>query len=368
MSAYANGYGKFNQAGPSSLDLLKKRIKDDQLNGVYMFWGVEEYTKDFYAEKIRKIAKSSPLPEFNYIVMDGSKQSPGDLEEAVEALPYMWEHKVIEIRDLNPARMSVSDAEAYASIFSDLPDYASVLILFRADDYDGSAKSGKSEKEGTEKKNGFSVFQKAVEENGLVVEFESEKGDKLVSWITRHFTAQKVQTEPNLPSALISYCGSDMYTLQGEIQKLCDIYSGTPLTEADVKKYCCANESYVFFDVATCLNRKDIAGARKILSGLRLNAETIPMSMGYLASNYQLMLLVKTGTESGKSINQIANEQKIPSWKVSKAATSVLQVDAAQLRYAVQQIAEADDRIKNRRGNPAATLEFLIYRICAYGK
>ena len=54
-----------NQKKPSSLDELKKRIKENTLGGVYLFWGEEEYTKDFYAEKLRKTAKSSPLPEFN---------------------------------------------------------------------------------------------------------------------------------------------------------------------------------------------------------------------------------------------------------------------------------------------------------------
>jgi len=31
------------------MDELKKRIKENKLGGVYLFWGEEEYTKDFYA-------------------------------------------------------------------------------------------------------------------------------------------------------------------------------------------------------------------------------------------------------------------------------------------------------------------------------
>ena len=34
-----------------SLEVLKKRIKDDNVDGVYAFFGDEEYTKAFYLKK-----------------------------------------------------------------------------------------------------------------------------------------------------------------------------------------------------------------------------------------------------------------------------------------------------------------------------
>lgn len=358
----------YGQKKPSSLDELKKRIKENKLGGVYLFWGAEEYTKDFYAEKLRKTAKNSPLPEFNYVIFDAETQSPGELEEASFALPYLWENRVIEIRNLLPNKLSADDGAYYARIFETLPDYLTVLILLRAGDYGGTKTGGDNKKNETEKKNGFKALLASVEENGLSVEFEPEKGEKLCNWVAKHFAARNVKTVQTLPSFLISYCGSDMYTLQGEIGKLCDAYEGKALTERDAVKYCCANESYVFFDVAACMNRQDLAGARRILSGLRMTPETVPMAMGYLASNYQLMVLVKAGMDSGKTAAQIAAEQKIPAWKVSKAITSLCNSDSSFLHQAIAEIAEADVKMKTVRGNPAAILELLVYRICMYGK
>ncbi|MBQ3003715.1 MAG: DNA polymerase III subunit delta [Clostridia bacterium] len=358
-----------NQKKPSSLDELKKRIKENTLGGVYLFWGEEEYTKDFYAEKLRKTAKSSPLPEFNYVIFDAETQSVGEFEEATFALPYLWDNKVIEIRNLLPNKVSADDGEYYARIFETLPEYLTVLILLRAGEYGGAKTNNDSKKAETEKKNGFKTLLKSVEENGLAVEFEPERGEKLNNWVAKHFAARGVKIAPNLPSFLVSYCGTDMYTLQGEIGKLCDAYEGKPLTDRDAVKYCCANESYVFFDVAACMNRHDLVGAKRILSGLRLTPETVPMAMGYLAANYQLMVLVKAAMDSGKTASQIAAEHKsIPAWKISKALNSLCNSDASFLNETVAEIAAADTKLKNMRGNPAAILELLIYKICMYGK
>lgn len=365
----------YNNKKVSSMDELKKRVKENRLNGVYLFWGAEEYTKDFYADKLRKLAQTSPVPEFNYEIFDAETRSVGDFEESTFALPYLWENRVIEIRNLKPKKISQSEAEEYARIFETLPDYLTVLILFRAGDYNGSKTGADSQKEEKssedqpqERKNGFKTFLTAVEENGLSVEFEPEKGEKLCNWVSRHFASRGVKIAPGVPSFMTSYCGTDMYTLQGEIQKLCDACEGKPVTEQDVRTYCCANENHVFFDVATCMIRKDPVGARRILSGLKMTPETIPMAMGFLASNYRLMLLVKAGMDMGRSVAQIAAEHKIPTWKVSKAVSSLGNTDYAALQEAVVRIAEADSKMKTRRGNAGAALELLVYRICMYGK
>lgn len=364
MSAYGR-----REPEKDPLDDLKKRIKDGNTNGAYLFWGAEEYTKDFYAGKLRKKAGESPLPEFNDVVFDAEKQTAADLEECVQALPYMWDCKCVEVRGLNVQKLSVDEGERYAQIISDLPDYATLLFLLRAGEYSGGTGAKKSDKEGApEKKNGFKILLSALEQSGMVLEFQPEKGDKLAAWVAKHFSARGVKIAPGLPAMMISYCGNDMYTLQGEIAKLCELYDGKALTEQDVKTYCCANENYVFFDVATCMNRKDLAGARKILSGLHLNADGVPMAMGYLASNYQLMLLVKAGVDRGRTAAQIAAEQKLPSWKVTKAISSLHYVTTEELNEAVRMIADADLRMKTVRTDPVAALELLVCRICAYGK
>lgn len=347
----------YGQKKPSGLDELKVRLKEDRMGGAFLLWGAEEYTKDHYAEKIRKLGKSAPLPDFNYQVFDVESGTPGDFEEATFALPYLWERRVIELRGLPPRKgkkLSTEEGAEYARVLSALPEYLTVLLVLRA---------GEKE-QGTE---GFRAILQAFEKQGLSVEFETERGVQLIKWVAKHFASRGVQTEAGLPQTLISYCGADMYTLHGEIEKLCAVYEGKPLTDRDVYTYCCANESGVFFDVAACMNRRDMVGAKRILSLLDMDRKDVTMAIGHLANNYQLMLLAQAGRAQGKTPAKIAADHKLPTWKVEKAMQSLARMDMVSLRYAISAIAQADQALKSGRSDPEGVLELLVYRICSYG-
>ena len=347
----------YGQKKPSGLDELKARLKEDRMGGAFLLWGAEEYTKDHYADKIRKLGKGAPLPDFNYQVFDVESGEPADLEEATFALPYLWDKRVIELRGLPPqkGRKLPADVGAeYARILSDLPEYLTVLLVLRA---------GEKEQSGE----GFKAILQAFEKHGLSVEFVTERGAQLLKWVAKHFASRGVQIDPGLPQTLVSYCGSDMYTLHGEIEKLCAVYEGKPLTQREVYTYCCANESGVFFDVAACMNRRDMVGAKRILSLLDMSREEISKAIGLLASNYQLMLLAQAGRAQGKTAAKIASDHRQPVWKVEKAIQSLARMDMTALRYALSAIAAADQSLKSGRNDPEAVLELLIYRICSYG-
>lgn len=347
----------YGQKKPSGLDELKARLKEGRMGGAFLLWGAEEYTKDHYAEKIRKLGKDAPLPDFNYQVFDVETQTPGDLEEATFALPYLWERRVIELRGLPPRKgkkLSAEDGAEYARVLSSLPEYLTVLLVLRA---------GEKE-QGTE---GFRAILQVFEKNGLSAEFETERGAQLNKWVAKHFASRGVRIDDGLPQALIAYCGADMYTLHGEIEKLCAVYENAPLTERDVYTYCCANESAVFFDVAACMNRRDIVGAKRILSLLDMDRKEVTMALGHLANNYQLMLLAQAGRAQGKTAARIASDHKLPAWKVNKALNSLARMDMASLRHAISAIAAADQALKSGRNDPEGVLELLVYRICTYG-
>ncbi len=345
-----------------SLEILKQRIKDNKLSGVFLFCGPEEYTKDHYASQIRKKIDASPLPEFNHVFFNASSSKISDLEDSVDSLPYMWDTKLIEITDLESARISESDIDDYARVFSDIPDYLTILIVLRSDEQTEESRISKTSK------SGLGAFCSLVNECGLVVEFATEKSEKLATWLSKHLTAKGVKFDSNVPKEIISLCGNDMYVLQSELCKLSEVYSGTPLTISDVHKYCSVNSSYKYFDIATALNRRDLVGARRILESLDLSRDKIPLAIGFLAKNYSEILLVKTALDSGKSYDSIAKELKIPQWRVNKIASSSASADMKTLAFAINQLADADMKLKSYSGNPEKILEMAFFRICTYGR
>ncbi|MBE6691719.1 MAG: hypothetical protein E7586_00090 [Ruminococcaceae bacterium] len=348
-----------------SLDILKTRIKENNISGVYLFCGLEEYTKDHYAARIRKKVDSSPLPEFNHVYFNAASDKFSDLEDAIFALPYMCESKLIEITDLEFAKLTVDVIEDYARVFSDVPDYLTILIVLRADE------QVEEERKSLSSKNGLGAFSAVVKNYGLIVEFDNEKADKLITWISKHFASKGVSFDANVPREIVNVCGNDMYILQSEITKLCEVFSGKPLTAGDVRKYCCANSSFKYFDLAAALMRRDIIGAKRIWESLDLDRDEIPLAVGYLARKYAEMLVVKTGIDAGKSQELIAKDLGMGAkqkWQIGKISATVGSVDSRMIAYAVSQLSQADAKLKSFRGNPERILELTFYRICTYGR
>ncbi len=348
-----------------SLDILKTRIKENNIAGIYLFCGQEEYTKDHYAARIRKKVDSSPLPEFNHVYFNAASGKFSDFEDAVYALPYMCENKLIEITDLESAKLTVDVIEDYARVFSDVPEYLTILMVLRADEQVEEARKSSNAK------NGLGAFVAAVKSSGVIVEFENEKADKLITWISKHFASKGVSFDPNVPREIVNVCGNDMYILQSEITKLCEVFSGKPLTVTDVRKYCCANSSFKYFDMASALMRRDIVGAKRIWDSLDLKRDEISLAVGYLARKYAEMLVVKTGIDAGKSQELITKDLGFGAkqkWQVSKISSSVGSVDSRMIAYAISQLSQADLKLKSYRGNPERILELAFYRICTYGR
>ncbi len=323
--------------------------------------GPEEYTKDHYASQIRKKADESPLPEFNHIYFNADSGKLSDLEDAADALPYMWDSKLIEITDMESARITESDIAYYERIFSDIPDYLTILIVLRADEQIEESRNSKTAK------SGLGAFCALVSEYGLLVEFATEKADKLATWVSKHFSSKGIKFDHNVPKEIINVCGNDMYVLQSEILKLTEVFSGAPLTVADVHKYCSANSSYKYFDIATALNRRDIVGAKRILDSLDLGRDKIPMALGFLIKNYTDILLVRMAVESGKGHETIAKELKIPQWRITKIISSTGSGDIKKISFAINQLSNADAKLKSFSGDPQKILEMAFYRICTYG-
>ena len=72
------------------------------------------------------------------------------------------------------------------------------------------------------------------------VEFPASDATKLINWINRHFEKAEITVSPDAPRHLIDFCGSDMYILKGEIDKLCTICQN--VSKDEIEKYCFYNK------------------------------------------------------------------------------------------------------------------------------
>ena len=368
-----------------SLDILKQRLKENKPGGVYLFYGNEEYTKDFYARELRKKVTASPLPEFNHIILDASSSVPEELSEAVFSLPYMWDYKLIEVKNLDPSDLKADAAASYAEIIDELPEYVILLFLFRSNELDESLVEGgfkkaaaaatekSSDEEGSEpaqkgKGKGINTLISAIKKSGLAINFPNESGEKLENWILKHFAAKKVQADRSAAQMLITFCGNDMYTLHHEIEKLISSPAERPITQNAVLKYCCPNESYKVYELSDALTSGDMKKVKQIYDNLVLGKTDPSMLLGYLSKCYSDMLLIQAATDEGLSNAKTAQLLKKSEWLVRRTAAGIARKPSGYLTYACDAIDSADRKLKRYSGNPYIVIEFLLLRLGMYGR
>lgn len=351
-----------------SIDKLKEKLKNKQYDGVYFFYGDEEYTKDRYVDMLRKCVTSCPLPEFNHVTLDAEETTPLDLADAIASPPSMCDTKMIEVRhlDVNSAKKAV--LEGYIDAISDIPSGCVVLFCMRSGEtpdegYSYSAYKKKSKSSSGESP--ASAFMSELSSAALTVCFERETGDKLYAWIRRHFISRKVEIDNNAVYTLVEMCGNDMYVLLGEIEKLTAFYSGTSLTRADVKSICCSNEIYKIYELSNAVMKGDLYTAKAVFDNLRLNRTDASTMLSQLSRSFYEALMITAGVADGKNYYEIASSLKMQQNRISAIASGCRGRDYKSLAAAVLIFDSADRRIKSSREDPYLVVETAICRVCA---
>lgn len=344
-----------------SIDALKKRIKEKRIGGPYIFFGDEEYLKDHYLGRLRAVIDESPLPEFNRFVFDEKKASFSDLRDAVETLPSMAEFKLIELHSPDFSKMKSDRAEFYDSLLSDLPDYISLVFFFRADEADEKTFSAS-----TRLPSGR--ISALVRRNGLIVEFKKESEQKLYSWIKRHFSHDGAQITDAGIEQLVAMCGSEMYVLAGETEKLICSYNGTPITEDDVKRVCCANSAYRIFDMSAAVASGDYTRAGGILEYLIFEKTPPELILATLGRCFSDMLFVGDALGRGEDFRSVAASLKMQEWQVRRTASNASRAGSGFARYAISECVRTDRRLKSVSCSAYPAIRLLLAKLSMYGK
>ena len=107
---------------------LKQCIRNRTLDRLYFFHGEEVFLLDHYLSEMRKKTVEELTWDFNYHRFNSENFSVQSFSDAVEALPMMAEHTFVEVDEIDVFKMNESDREKMISVFSDIPDYCTVVF------------------------------------------------------------------------------------------------------------------------------------------------------------------------------------------------------------------------------------------------
>lgn len=330
---------------------LKAAVRNKNMDRLYFFYGEESFLMSYYLETIRKLLLDPLTESFNYHRFTSENFDLTAFLEAVENLPMMAEHTLVQVDDIDLFKLNESEREKIAAVFSDIPEYCTIVFTYLTIEWKPDKRMKK--------------LWEQIDSHGLAVEFRKQDIRELVPWISRHFAAQQKKISNDLCAYLIDITGGTMTALSGEIQKIC-AYSGTQeIKKSDIDAVTEPVLDAVVFQMTDRISEGAYEKAFQSLSQL-LKMQQEPLAiLGALGSHFRRLLVGKCLMEQGKSAYELQKLCGIPDYPARKIMESARRMDKSFCGRASELVLETDYRMKTSFDDSQRLLEMLILQLAA---
>ena len=329
---------------------LRVAIREKKIANLYIFHGEETFLLHHYLEQLKKLLVNPLTESFNYNTLTKENFDLRGLADAVESLPMMAEHTFVWVDDVDIFKLPEGDREKLAEVFSDIPDYCTVVFTFETVEWKPDKRLKK--------------LWEAISQNGTVVEFAKQNQRELVAWITRHFAARGKKIDPNLCMYLIDITGGTMTALSGEIDKICAYSGADEIRKTDIDAVTEPVLDAVVFQMTELLSagRYDQALV-KLQQLLKMQQEPLAI-LGAVGGHFRRISTARTLLDHGKNAFEL---QKLcapmPDFAARKTMEAARRFKPEFCRRAANLILETDYKIKTSFDDSERLLEILILQL-----
>lgn len=316
--------------------------------GGFLFFGDEDYLKHHALKTVRETVCPDPsLAVFNEFRIDLSAESlsPDELystvESALSAAPMMAEEKLVTIEGLFADELRAAELDAICRAAALIEEYSFNTFIVSVPA--GMLDPGRLPKAPSD-------TLKKLGESLVPVRFDSVGDQRLGGWVIRHFEHSGVKADERIAMALIERSGRNMFTLSGEVEKLCAYVKSkgrNGVTVEDVENVACLNEIFDSFALGSAIADGNSVLALRILATVKAQRIEPVAVMGELSKTLADMLTVKLMASAGAHPKEIAAAIRTKSdYRVKLYMGKVREMSAEKLSRAVDMCVETDIALK----------------------
>lgn len=124
-----------------------RSLREQGPGRLYLLWGREDYLREQYLLELKKLCLPGGEDDFSYHRFDGAELDFQALADAVDAVPFLTERTLIEVRGFDTNKCREEEAQALVRVIGDLPDYCTLVFLMSTDfEPDGRLKTTRPSK------------------------------------------------------------------------------------------------------------------------------------------------------------------------------------------------------------------------------
>jgi len=327
---------------------LKNRINNELIDNLYIFYGEEEYLRDYYVSAIKKLVLTEGFEDFNFSNFEGKDLSVEALDDAIESLPVMAEKKLILIRNLELSKMKSQLREYLENTLCDIPEYCCIIFLYT-----------------TEFKLDMRLkLSKLFEKNALIVNFRFFDEGTLVPWVKKRFEAEGHSISSADASYFINLCGTSMISLLNEISKISAYSLSEEIKRTDIDLIAIPDKEYIIFDLIDAIANKNYKKA--IDHTKNLDEDDIPGAVSLIYKQIRNLYAAKLSQNEHKSLDILKKCTGVYNdYPIKKMINNSKNLSVDWMRQAIKIISEMDMQFKSSYGNRKQLMDMLILRLAS---
>ena len=291
--------------------------------------------------------------DFSYHRFDGAELDFQALADAVDAVPFLTERTLIEVRGFDTNKCREEEAQALVRVIGDLPDYCTLVFLMSTDfEPDGRLKT-----------------TKAFKKYGELIQFTAQGESALVRWVGKRFAAHKKHISPEDARQLIFFTGGLMNSMIPEIDKIAAYVSSDTVTRADILAVAHRLPEAVAYELTDRLADQDYDGAMRILADLLADKANTPIFLlAVIGQQMRRLYAARLARHAGLGTGDLRALLGLPyDFIAENLLRSARKFSGRQLEEAVRLCAQADFAMKNTGADDAELLKELLLRIAVGG-
>ncbi len=289
---------------------LRENLLNKNLRNLYVFYGEEDYLKDYYTDRIKEIISPLGGEDFNVLIINNIFNITS-FENFVNSPPIFNDKKVCIIKNTGILKLAVEDIktrvkDALDNIMSE------VVIVFNEQTVDKKT-----------------TLYKACAKEGKILEFNYQKEVDLKNWVRKILAKEKIAMSESDIVYFLSSVNSGMYDILSEITKLVNYkrQEGV-ITKDDIDLLTTKSVESKVFDMINYMQNQKMDLAYKSLDDLKTLKTEPVMIVSVIFSEFskirKLKLLLdklpQSEALSGAGIRFFANEyiKKAKSFSLEK--------------------------------------------------
>lgn len=313
---------------------MKAHLSSGSLARAYLFYGEEEYLKDLYVSRLRKLTVDD---EMNIYMFTG-RTAPADIAEVVSAVSLFGERKLVLVSDSG----FFKSAEELAFL-DDLED-GNCTVIFREDTVDKRTKS-------------YKEFLK----KGIAFECKRQEERDILRLMSAKAQAAGRTLSPGAAELLLQGIGSDLTRLLSETEKLILLVEDQGIIrEEHVRSACTLSLSARVFDLNDAVAAGNRSKAFVLLQAL-LDEKQSPLGiLTIISRNWVSLYETKLLLEEGCGVTEVQKRLGIHSFVARKLCEQSRKLKKEDIRQKILLAAKMDEAIKSGVIKDTRALELLI--------